>query len=905
MELFSIRRAKELAVVAALLFVSGSSFAHTDHDKGRFVASTGEDKGFCDNRFRPCKTVGYAASRANKGDVVFVAAGRYELTENAEYLFLTNPLIDIRGGYSTDDHFMVQHPTANITELLNVPNALTKRVLGQGFTMVSDGKGLQEFASDGELATRAIDSTSISTACIDGQAGDFSCENISLVSRLSVSAMDNTSSTANDVWGHVDLNTGKEYALVGLRRGVAVVDISVPETPSVVDVIAGSSTTWRDIKVFQRYSSASERWQAWAYVTADSAAEGTVIIDLNDLENGNITSTPDNTDSRAHNVYISGVDYSLNSALNDTRPQLNILGSNNFGGALRTFDLGSPTSLRPAYTPSKLNGEDYTHDASSVEISDGRAQRDCQLAQGDSCLVLLDFNVRTLRLWNNSKGSTATMLSDTTYPNATYTHSGWWSEDKNYVLVHDEVDEQAHSLNTTINIFDITSLTNPTLVGTWEGPTRASDHNGFARGNRYYMSNYERGLTILDISNPAAPEEIGFFDTYPSSDSASFNGAWGVYPFLPSGLVLVSDIQRGLFVLRDETLANSPQISAEPEITVSEGELTQINVSKTGTQSASVQYQVIYGSAGASDLQSTTGELNWSNGDTSPKQINVQIVSDTTAEATEVFFVSLHSPQNAYLTPSQRMTQVNIEAEAQVSGRAVFNQDTLTLLENQAPLTVSVSRTGGEIGELTVPVRLANPDENTDISVSPSSLTWLDGDTAAQNVQITVVNDDLTETEETFTLLAGDASISVTVLDDESNAPPTVNAGDDISANASAIVFLRGSAEDPEGMQLDFAWQQVQGPTVVLADATDLETQFTAPASEQELVFELVATDPFNTGTADQVTVFVSAPAPAPTPAPSQSSSGGGSIAWWIVLLLIPVTLRNASLRPCDMRQTH
>jgi hypothetical protein len=51
--------------------------AHAEHDKARFVANSGADNGNCNNRFRPCKTVTYAAQKANKGDTVLVAQGKY------------------------------------------------------------------------------------------------------------------------------------------------------------------------------------------------------------------------------------------------------------------------------------------------------------------------------------------------------------------------------------------------------------------------------------------------------------------------------------------------------------------------------------------------------------------------------------------------------------------------------------------------------------------------------------------------------------------------------------------------------------------------------------------------------------------------------------------------------------
>jgi choice-of-anchor B domain-containing protein len=165
-----------------------------------------------------------------------------------------------------------------------------------------------------------------------------------------------------------------------------------------------------------------------------------------------------------------------------------------------------------------------------------------------------------------------------------YVHSGWWSEDKQYVFVHDELDEREFSLNTTLNIFDISNLRSPQLVATWRGPTRATDHNGFVRGNKYYMSNYERGVTVLDISDPTAPDEAGFFDTFGASNNASFNGVWGVYPYLPSGNILASDIQGGLYILSDDTLgAQDDAVGfAATTLLVEEGESVRLEVAKQG-----------------------------------------------------------------------------------------------------------------------------------------------------------------------------------------------------------------------------------------------------------------------------------------------------------------------------------
>lgn len=126
--------------------------------------------------------------------------------------------------------------------------------------------------------------------------------------------------------------------------------------------------------------------------------------------------------------------------------------------------------------------------------------------------------------------------------------------DQKYFLLGDETDELNLGFDTRTIIFDFSDLDNPQLHATFEGPTNAIDHNGYVKGNLFYLANYTRGLRVFDIStindasNPMT--EIGSFDTHPNNDGTSFNGAWSVYPFFSSDNILINDINLGLFVVK-------------------------------------------------------------------------------------------------------------------------------------------------------------------------------------------------------------------------------------------------------------------------------------------------------------------------------------------------------------------
>ena len=104
-------------------------------------------------------------------------------------------------------------------------------------------------------------------------------------------------------------------------------------------------------------------------------------------------------------------------------------------------------------------------------------------------------------------------------------------------------------MNTRTYFFNVEDLDNPFLANTYTATTAAIDHNLYIKDGIAYQSNYRAGLRMLDVNNPLNPEEVGFFDLYPSSDAASFNGTWSNYPYFESGVVAVSHIEEGLFLL--------------------------------------------------------------------------------------------------------------------------------------------------------------------------------------------------------------------------------------------------------------------------------------------------------------------------------------------------------------------
>jgi choice-of-anchor B domain-containing protein len=545
-----------LLLLAALL-PAASVHGHDDVIGTRFVAPQGADAGTCDNNHHPCQTLQYALTKVGPGDAIKLAAGSYSLAGvDIERLALGKE--GVRGGYSAEDHFRIQDAETNRTRMSGVPDEFRNNFLAHGFTVIDDnGEPLPRIVMPKLLAP---------AACANGIAGTFPCHNVDFLAQVQLQEIPGQPTSASNLWGFVDLDDNREYAVLGHRTGTAVIDVTTPGSPVIVGNIPGSSSSWREIKVYQVRDPATGTHRAYAYVSTEAPGGGLQIIDLGNLPGSVSLANTLSEFSTSHTLYISNVDYATNMALPGRQAFLYIAGSNVAGGAFRIYDLVDP--VNPVLVTPSPTGSGYMHDSTSMLITDGRTTQ-CSNAH-NPCEVLVDFNETSVDLWDVTEKSAPVRLSSTSYPTATYVHSGWPSSDQRYIIVHDELDELRRGLNTQIYTLDVADLRTPTLVTSHVGATSATDHNGYTIGNRYYVSHYKRGLVIFDSTNPVALSEIGSFDTYlsPTANSAGTDGAWGVYPFLPSGTLLVSDIENGLFLLqRNETLpppVNTPAPPAPP-----------------------------------------------------------------------------------------------------------------------------------------------------------------------------------------------------------------------------------------------------------------------------------------------------------------------------------------------------
>ena len=317
----------------------------------------------------------------------------------------------------------------------------------------------------------------------------------------------------SNIWGYVD-SLGNEYALVGTQTGLSIVDVTNPNAPIQKYFVAGTNSFWREVQV----------WGKYAYVTTEGCCNGLQIVNLSNLP-GAVTSkywtgsgAVAGQVTRIHTVHIR-----------DGYAYLN--GSQIFGGAALIVSLADPWN--PVYvgnTQMSLSGTNrYVHDS---------------FVKNDT-LYGAHIYGGFFSIINIANKSNPVLISTQTTP-SNFTHNAWMADNGSRVLfTTDEVS------NSYLASYNVSNTSNIVALDRLQGTPGSGSiiHNTYIRNSFAINSYYKDGITIVDVSRPENMITVGRYDTYTQGSGNGFNGAWGVYPYLPSGNIIVSDIDNGLFVL--------------------------------------------------------------------------------------------------------------------------------------------------------------------------------------------------------------------------------------------------------------------------------------------------------------------------------------------------------------------
>lgn len=334
---------------------------------------------------------------------------------------------------------------------------------------------------------------------------------------------DKNFNTYNEVWGFSW--KGLEYAVIGSKGGTYIIHVTFPETPELVEFIPGKfgSAINRDYKDYNGF----------LYLVCDQGASSLQIVDYRGLpESISLVYDSDSMFTNCHNLFIDTNTARLYAC--DVRTLDN-----------KDIDL-EIYSLKESYIPKRMlryNREDVNafHD---IFVRNDTAYGN----NGNTGLFIYDFSDTT-----NPK----ILGSLVQYPEKGFNHSGYPDEEGNYYYMGDE------TVGRDLKVVDVRDVTQPVVVDLFNAQWNEDKilaHNQLVKGDLLFVSYYEEGLQLYDISIRHAPKKVGHYQTYTETYIDSFGverkdysksgGAWGVYPYLPSGNILVSDRGKGLFILK-------------------------------------------------------------------------------------------------------------------------------------------------------------------------------------------------------------------------------------------------------------------------------------------------------------------------------------------------------------------
>jgi choice-of-anchor B domain-containing protein len=352
-------------------------------------------------------------------------------------------------------------------------------------------------------------------------SAQFAHQNITLLSNFdnpSVAAEPTYGIRYQSCWGWTNPLTGDEYGIIGTTTGTYIIDVTNPALPIVRDSVSTrqSNLIWHEYKTLGNY----------LYIISDGPSNNQLqICDMSYLPDSvHVVYDSNVLLTRAHTITIDG-----------NKMYLASVSSGGIYHPMQVYSLNNPVA------PVLLRSleQDYP---SINQVHDMNVVHDTVYAScGNQGLYIYRYDSIS-----NHFIEIGTL---TVYLEQGYNHSSVLNDDHSHLYMTDETFGKA------IKVVDVTTISNPTVDTTFRSHAGAVAHNPYVKGDYLYMAYYLDGVYVYNISDPTVPVLSGYFDTHPQNGSsfpngnAAFAGCWAVYTDLPSGTLLASDMQYGLFCL--------------------------------------------------------------------------------------------------------------------------------------------------------------------------------------------------------------------------------------------------------------------------------------------------------------------------------------------------------------------